>query len=632
MRKARAALEHILGTPLHVPQSVPGIQQSDLPFWARFDDVPPRPQSQNEESFPIYKFTPPAINPNGVSPVANGDGGQPQGASSTDMEHPSLQSLPPRAQNGLNRDDAAPVPSVSNVNLQLESKNDQAASDDNNAPLPEIVNEGKQEKPDDEGWVERTDNIKEGKQERAVFDGLNTDNIPSIRPEQATTLETANAAKREVNTHDLQADQMEYIKDGKREREDFAALNIGNVPSAIPSQQTERANTQSGTSSESEPARAVDETLDAYYRGSTLGGGAFSKAVALYREGKKAAIAKVPKTLDQQAFNKEAQMHALVGDHPNIAPYLGIVEDLPEKNGPGSDGTAMVVGYVDGTTLENMLWNLENLGVTKEQRISMARVIGRDMLSALAYMKDKGVAHRDLNPGNIMISKDGQAKIIDFGLAHQPGDAKATKEPIPIGHLIVPPEQLESLDDGKPFGEDLFASDVFAVGAQLYRLVTGQQFQYHAPYKIVDAQTRVSAVREYGKFADASRQKTLKELDALGIDDELAKLMASMLDPSSDIRPSAAALLKATFFAEDKDRDEAARNRLGSGGEIVSALPPDAPAMTNPSEGTPQSQILPGNAFYTDERKSENHALPNANSGAAPASPSQRQCAYYPGD
>ena len=121
----------------------------------------------------------------------------------------------------------------------------------------------------------------------------------------------------------------------------------------------------------------------------------------------------------------------------------------------------MIMEYVAGSSLHQML---------QQGRIETARAVRftRQALEALGYAHRRGVVHRDVKPGNILVAPDDRVKLTDFGIASRSGDPKLTGAGIALGSLhYMSPEQMkaEAIDA---------RSDLYSVGVTLYEMVTGQ--------------------------------------------------------------------------------------------------------------------------------------------------------------
>ncbi len=176
----------------------------------------------------------------------------------------------------------------------------------------------------------------------------------------------------------------------------------------------------------------------------------------------------------RKRFRKEAQALSKLS-HPNIA----TVFDFDTED--GTDFLAMEL--VEGVTLSDKL----AAGALSEKEITR---LGMQLAEALEEAHERGVVHRDLKPGNVMVTAKGQAKVLDFGLAKlvRPDVASATaptesftETQAAAGTLpYMAPEQLR--------GETVDArTDIHALGAVLYEMATGQRpFQERLATALVD--------------------------------------------------------------------------------------------------------------------------------------------------
>jgi class 3 adenylate cyclase/tRNA A-37 threonylcarbamoyl transferase component Bud32 len=145
-----------------------------------------------------------------------------------------------------------------------------------------------------------------------------------------------------------------------------------------------------------------------------------------------------------------------LGDHPHIVTVYDIGED---------DGQLHIVShYMSGGDLEAHLQAAENRRLSVDEILRIAEELCR----ALEHAHTRGVIHRDLKPGNIWLAEDGTARLGDFGLALSLDRSRLTQEGMMIGTAAyMPPEQALS-------GEVTPRSDLYALGAVLYEMVTGR--------------------------------------------------------------------------------------------------------------------------------------------------------------
>ncbi|GEM_PF-2068636 len=168
-------------------------------------------------------------------------------------------------------------------------------------------------------------------------------------------------------------------------------------------------------------------------------------------------------------FIREAKIQARL-NHPNVVN----VHNLIEYKGR----LLLVMEFVEGRTLDEIIQERGALPYTEAVRIT------RQVLDALAFMHSKGVIHRDLKPGNIMITSDGHVKVTDFGIAKATTEQGHTRAGVRLGTLwYMSPEQIR----GK--GVDA-RSDLYAMGVTLFQMVTGKlPFFGNSDYEIMKAHT-----------------------------------------------------------------------------------------------------------------------------------------------
>jgi serine/threonine protein kinase len=159
-------------------------------------------------------------------------------------------------------------------------------------------------------------------------------------------------------------------------------------------------------------------------------------------------------TYSLESFRKEAATLASL-NHPGIVKVLRSFE---------ANGTAyFVMPFVEGTTLDEVL----RQRIAGKERFSEAelRDILGHLLDALSYLHERGIYHRDLKPGNILMTKAGPV-LIDFGAARQRLSERSLTVIESPGY--TPFEQLQSRGKVGPW------SDLYALGATMYKAITGE--------------------------------------------------------------------------------------------------------------------------------------------------------------
>ena len=154
-----------------------------------------------------------------------------------------------------------------------------------------------------------------------------------------------------------------------------------------------------------------------------------------------------------ERFKREAQTAANL-NHPNIVQIFDWgIEDEPY----------FVMEYIEGNTLTSI--------IAKNRTISLGDIlfIGAQVSSGLHAAHQKGLVHRDIKPGNIMITPDGKVKVTDFGIVSlQNEESDITKTGSILGTAsYISPEQAQ----GKPV---YIESDLYSLGTVLYELITGK--------------------------------------------------------------------------------------------------------------------------------------------------------------
>jgi eukaryotic-like serine/threonine-protein kinase len=155
-----------------------------------------------------------------------------------------------------------------------------------------------------------------------------------------------------------------------------------------------------------------------------------------------------------ERFRREAQAAANLS-HPNIVPVFDWGEDT---------GTYFIVmEFVDGRALSSIL---RTAGPLHPDR---AAEIAADVAGALSYAHRHGVVHRDVKPGNVLITEEGTIKVTDFGIAR----AVNTEESLTQTGAVMGTATYFSPEQAEGMGVDS-RSDIYSLGVVLFEMVTGR--------------------------------------------------------------------------------------------------------------------------------------------------------------
>ena len=216
-----------------------------------------------------------------------------------------------------------------------------------------------------------------------------------------------------------------------------------------------------------------------------------------------------------ERFRREAQAAASLS-HPNIVNVF----DWGEANGT----YFIVMEYVEGESLADMIQGHGRLHPDR------AAEIGGDIASALDFAhRSGGVIHRDVKPGNVLITQEGAVKVADFGIARAISDSSADRGLTKTGSVMgtatyFSPEQARggSVDP---------RSDVYSVGCVLYEMITG-----HPPFggesAVVIAYKHVQEMPAAPRMVDPALPETLEAI----ILKCLAKNPANRYPSADDLR------------------------------------------------------------------------------------------------
>jgi len=218
--------------------------------------------------------------------------------------------------------------------------------------------------------------------------------------------------------------------------------------------------------------------------------------------------------------------------HPNIVPLYDAFED--------AGVSYLVFEYVEGQSLADLIRQSGKLETGRAVVIAIA------LAQAVAYAHERNIVHRDIKPGNVMITRDGVPRLMDFGIASSAAAAGADSRTLLGTPSYMAPEYIEE-------GIYLPSSDLFALGVVLYEMLTAEP-----PFRGGNSRETVRLVVKQDLSPPSQRNAAVDEhLDAL-----LAKALAK--------RPA---------------------ERFAGAAEMAAALaaylnPPEAPAEARAGQGT----------------------------------------------
>ncbi|HLK99636.1 MAG TPA: serine/threonine-protein kinase, partial [Myxococcaceae bacterium] len=166
-----------------------------------------------------------------------------------------------------------------------------------------------------------------------------------------------------------------------------------------------------------------------------------------------------------EMFLSEAKLAAQL-NHPNIVQIFDF--------GEADDAYFLAMEFIDGPNLRVLLKRASQQGVALPPAVC-ARLIAT-ACEGLAFAHDfadpgtgelLGLIHRDISPDNVLVSRQGAVKVVDFGIAKAAGQSHKTRSGVIKGKLsYMPPEQLRAKQLDR-------RADVYALGVVLYELLTG---------------------------------------------------------------------------------------------------------------------------------------------------------------
>jgi hypothetical protein len=230
---------------------------------------------------------------------------------------------------------------------------------------------------------------------------------------------------------------------------------------------------------------------------------------------------------------REAQAMGRLGDHPNIVTVFDV--------GQEDDGTPYIVSqYMAGGDVRSLLEASEG-PLPLEQTLGIAKAI----CEGLSFGHSRSVVHRDLKPGNVLLTDDGTAKVGDFGVAVALDRTRLTRDAQMQGTaLYMPPEIALG-------GEVTPRADLYSLGVLLYELVTGKPpFVGDDPVAVISQHISTPPVAPSWHTEHCPP--------------DLEELILRLLQKAPDERPESAAEVAETLGRVDPEAKSASHSDSGS--------------------------------------------------------------------
>jgi len=209
----------------------------------------------------------------------------------------------------------------------------------------------------------------------------------------------------------------------------------------------------------------------------------------------------------KQRFLREARSMAALNDPHIVQIYL-----IGEENGQ----PFFAMEFVEGESLSALLKREGRMSAAHAARVVFQTAQG------LATAHAKGVIHRDIKPGNLLLTTRGMLKIADFGIALSASDSLANKLTATGGFVGTPGYLSPEVCMGKPVDA---RADIFALGIVLFELLTGRMpFRDESPLGLMleVVQTEIPDIRELNADVDAELAAILAKMTAKNPDDRFA--------------------------------------------------------------------------------------------------------------